>query len=577
MRTDRTATEIGIRWASRYFEYPVTQLLDLRPFGPVTRNPPFANEPPPNLLVGYYYIMKAINEYLFDQRTVSNISYKIEHNAVTMERVMLWQILTDSSYSINTGVYSRALADSDNIEQTIEQIQNAVMMDRVMTSLNFNPITGLGAVVRQQNAHRTATFTVRPNFQQARVSGRDALLLKTICSCRKALVNFLTFAHTQECQTQLVLPFSDDWLVPFVNHFSSSGPFTPRNISTNLVGEFASAMSLGKNMSGGAITLRSGTRLGLPFNLRPRERGRAVTQSMRRRRGEAVNAFIDSLPLRRRTRRRRDLDLAPSSPGEGPSRRVQRDDGFPDYEPEAEEDDFSDESLSRGEPASDFNREVIETIASLIEALEEELNPTAARSGFYNFATRMYGLLLQLQNENRLTFQVILTWLNNFFILEHIASTLFYLNERFVRNNLARRNIGIQFAQVIMRGRAEDGSEQFTRVWYNREREAFQTLYNRIVTDFIAVTEMSDTDVSFQAAEEREQLLADMQYVENSGNVGEVIAQLQTRAQQTDSVELSFRIKFSGVVGYSQNPVVRRSFERVRHEAIRRWRDQAPS
>ncbi|AII22564.1 pTP [Lizard adenovirus 2] len=570
VRGERTATEVGIRWASRFFEYPVTQLLDLRPFGPVTRLPPFNNEPPPNLLIGYYYAIKALNAYLFDQRTVSNISYSLQMSLATNERAMIWQVLTDSSYTINTGAFARALTEEEDINRTVEQIQNAVMMDRVLTSLNVNPIQGLGAVVREQNHNRVASFSVRPNFSQARVSNRDATLLQTICNCRRALINFLTLSQPRQCDTILDLPLGDDWLSSFIQYFSA---VTPRESENNLVGDLAAVMTLGKQagMRGGAITLRSGTRLGLPFVLRPREGRLAVTETMRRRRGEAVSRFIDSLPIRRRARRQdrvreQAVSQPPLSPGEGPSRRE---------EPEEDiEDTLSDYSLSREEERANFNQEVIETVAALIESLEEELNPSARASGFFNFGTRMYGLLLQLQRENRLTFQVVLTWLNNFFVLEHVASTLFYLNEQFVRTGVARRNLGIQFAQVILRGRTDTGRELYTRVWYNREREAFQTLYNRIVTDFIAVTEMTDTETTFQAPEEREQLLADMQYVENSGSVDEVIAQLQTRAQQTDSVELSFRIKFSGLVGYSQNPVIQRSFERTRAVGIQRWRDQ---
>ncbi|ABA47237.1 pTP [Snake adenovirus 1] len=570
----RTASEAGIRWASRYFEYPVTQLLDLRPFGPVTRNPPFEGEPPPNLLVGYYYVMKAINAYLFDQRTVSNISYNLQLALATNERAMVWQVLTDSSYSIDTGAFSRALdGNTEDLGGTVVQIQNAVMMDRVLTSLTVTPVRGLGAVVREQNNNGIAAFTVRPNFPQARVSKRDATLLRNICECKKALINYITWSPCPPLPCQLDLPFNDGWVEDFVRHFSSASPM--ENNSQNLVGDFAAVMTMGKQagMRGGALTLRSGTQTGLPMRLRQREGRRAVTATMRRRRGQAVQSFIDSLPIRRRRRRgtrrqveREDSVREPPSPGEGPS-------GI--RAPEEEEESFSDDvGLSREDDRADFNQEVVDTIGQLIEELERELNPAAEESGFFNFSQRMYGLLLQLQRENRLTFQMILTWLSNFFVLEHLASTLFYLNEQFVRNGLARRNIGLQFAQVILRGRSDTGRELYTRVWYNREREAFHTLYDRIVTDFIAVTEMADTETMFQAPEEREQLLADMQYVENSGSVDEVIAQLQTRAQQTDSVELSFRIKFSGLVGYSQNPVIQRSFERTREAAIGRWRRQ---
>lgn len=555
----------------------MTQLLDLRPFGPVTRQPPFTGEPPPNILIGYYYVIKAINVYLFDQRTVSNISYRIQQGLATNERGMVWQVLTDSSYSINTGAFTAALSNNEDVSETIQQIQNAVMMDRVMTSLNVNPVAGLGAVVREQEANRTAAFAVRPNFSMARVSNRDAVLLTTICKCRKALINFLTLTRTANTASQLDLPLDDNWIGSFVDHFSGTNPAESNEC---MISDFAQVMTIGKDggggMRGGALTLRSGTRVGLPLRLRPREGRRAVTASMRRRRGEAVRRFIDNLPVR--TRRRRveptvdgiETEEDEDSEQPGPSGLQPR-----EPEPMGEEFEESDQSPSREEAVA-FNEQVIETVTALIEELEQELNPNAEGNLFFNFGTRMYGLLLQLNNENRLTFPVLLTWLQNFFILEHLSSTLYYLNQRFVREDLSRRNVGIQFAQVVVRGRAQDGSEMFTRLWYNRDREAFVTLYNRIVSDFIRVTEMSDTETTFIAPEEREQLLADMQYSENSGSVEDVIAQIQSRASYTDSVEISFRIKFSGLVGYARNPVVQRSFDQTRRAAIRRWRDQPP-
>lgn len=574
VREASTATERGVRWASRYFEYPVTQLLDLRPFGPVTRQAPFTGEPPPNILVGYYYVIKALNVYLFDQRTVSNISYTINHQLATNERGMVWQVLTDSSYTINTGAFSAALGNSDDVGETIQQIQNAVMMDRVMTSLNINPIAGLGAVVREQEANRTATFTVRPNFSAARVSNRDAVLLTAICKCRKALINFLTLSRNANTTERLNLPLEDGWLQTFVERFSE---LAPGESGENMINDFAHVMTIGKDgggLRGGALTLRSGTRVGLPLRLRPRENRRAVTATMRRRRGEAIRRFVDSLPVR--TRRRRAAAARVESEAEeeedderpGPS-------GLQSREPADDNLPESDESPSRDE-AGDFNQEVIETVAELIETLEQELRPDAEGNAFFNFGTRMYGLLLQLNNENRLTYSMMLTWLQNFFILEHVASTLYYLNERFVRDELSRRNVGVQFAQVVVRGRSDEGAELFTRLWFNRDRDAFRILYDRIVSDFIYVTENSDTETAFLAEEEREQLLAELRYSDNSGSVEDVIAQIRARASYTDSVEISFRIKFSGLVGYSQNPVVQRSFDQTRREAVRRWRDQQP-
>ncbi|AAD45952.1 pTP [Ovine adenovirus 7] len=554
----RTIHERGIKWANRFFNYPVTQLLDLRPRGPVTSQPPFEGEPPPNLLIGYFYVARVLNQYLFDQRTYSNISYKLYLSPISFERRMTWQILTDCSYSINTGSYMRAIQNVENFSQTISQIQNAVLMDRILGSLQLADMQGFGSAISAQNQNRSFQQHYQP-FSQAfmvlNLQERDTYLIKLICKIKKALCKFLILSNMHNSECILDLPFSEFWIELFIDEFSQLEiPEAENRINLK---DLATVLTLGKGgMHGGALTLRSGTRVGLPFRLRPRENYRAITEIMRRSRGDVIRRFIDRLPVNRR-QRVRNVEETSSSPLTVPEI---EDEGFSDREP-------SSSDLSREE----FNDEVIASIVDLIQNLEEELTPEARRSNFFNYGSEFFQLLIRFYNENRLTDDFIQKWLVYFFILEHVASTLYYLYLNLVQNRLAARNIGIQFVQIILRGRNENGEDIFTRVWFNRETQAFRQLYSRITRDFLGIIEANERSYSFSTPEERDQLLQDIDFVEDSGSIEEVINQVNTDFSDLDSVEIAFRIKLSGIVGYSTNEVVLRSFERVREAALNRW------
>ncbi|QOS14183.1 terminal protein [Duck atadenovirus A] len=564
----RTATERGIRCANRFFNYPVTQLLDLRPNGPTTNQPPFRGEPPPNLLLGYFYMAKTLDNYLFDQRTYSNISYEYHYSPATLQRYMRWKILTDCSYSINTGAYARAIYETENFEETIHQIQNAVLMDRVVSSLAVaaQPIAGFGLPISQQNTGRDSStntpFTA--SYLLSASGNRDAAILHKLCEVRRALFNYISLSEHPEMVTLLDLPFSDAWMAPFVRTFSAI-PVTQLR-TPNAIKHVALALTAGKHdLTGGALTLRSGTRLGLPFRLRQRDNQQAVTETIRRNRGQSIQRFIDTLPARPR-RTRRPPTQEPELPIETPAEAEEE----PEIEEEASDLGEDTEDLSR----ITFNEEVLASIVSLLEALEEELSPRARRSNFFDFSSRFYALLLEASDRERLTHRFIRRWLINFFILEHISSTLFYLYAKLYANRSIRENIGVQFVQIILRGRDENGEDLYTRVWFSNRTNPFAHLYQRIRTDFLVTTQHADTETTFQAPEERDQLLQDMEFTENSGDVENIITQITSNDIYTDSVELAFRMKCSGLVGYSTHPIILQTFEEIRTAAIQEWRSR---
>ncbi|ASU50471.1 pDNA terminal protein [Odocoileus adenovirus 1] len=558
----RTTTERGIKWASRYFEYHVTQLLDLRPRGPVTSQAPFDGEPPPNLLLGYFYVAKVLNNYLFDQRTYSSLAYTLYLSPATYERRMIWQILTDCSYIINTGSYWRAIQSSQDFASSITQIQNAVLMDRILSSLQRGDMQGFGLAISQQNdgryysPERNAPFS--HSFRLCGLDNRDAKIVNSICDIKRALCNFLILSNNEDCSTICSLPFTDDWITHFIEEFKKIE--IPRNECNIPLRDLATVLTLGKGgFKGGALTLRSGTRLGLPFILRQREQRRAITESIRKKRGQNIKKFIDTLPSPRR--RPRTVETVENET-------IERDiQSASEIEDEIDSDR---ESETSGLSRNNFNDEIIATIVDLIQNLEDELTSEARRSNFFTYGREFFQLLVKYYNQNRLSEEFIQKWLIYFFILEHIASTLYYLHLHF-NDRFVRRNIGIQFAQVILRGRNDIGEEIFTRVWFNRENSALKRLYERILTDMIGIIDVEGKDVNFDNFEERDQLLQDIQFIENSGSIEEVFSQINTSFSQLDSVELAFRIKFSGIVAYSTNPVVLRSFERTRQAALNRW------
>lgn len=574
------ATVRGTKWASRFYSYPYTQLRDLRPAGPTTSNPPFVGFPPPHLLLGYFYVARTLNDYLFDQRTYSNLSYEERAEPSLRDRHLHWKLLADCSYSINTGAFTRALEDTDDFDETVHQIQNAVVMDRILSSINAaaEPIRGLGAVIRQQNASREGS-PGSPNFTTHYALNthghNNAEILKAICRTKKALFHF-----TQACMNppqrmaEKYSPLDSNWLVRLVEEFEVQ-PYSPAPADINTIKNLALIMTLGKgDMHGGALTLRSGTRVGLPYRLRQRDGRRAVTEDLRRQRGHAVQRFIDSLPIRRRRPRPGD-DSQIESPGE-----PARESSLSPLQPEAVEVSRDGDAGPSRSPVEDreeedaYNESIVGSIVDLLQSLEEELTPEARRSPFFRFGQEFYELMVQVINREELSAPFIQRWLVNFFIVEHIASTLHYLHARLVRDRVARQHILINFCQVIVRARDAHGEELFTRLWSENylDRAPLVRLYRRILRDYLALTENVQEPHAFQAQEERDQLLLDMEFMQDSGNPEEVFKQLHISDRDIDSVEVAIRIKTSGLVALSRNEEVINSFDRQRAAAIEEWR-----
>lgn len=104
-------------------------LEDLAPGAAATLRWPLYQEPPPHFLVGYQYLVRACNDYVFDSRAYSRLRYTetIQPGVHTVN----WSVMTNCSYTINTGAYHR-FVDMDDFENTLTQIQQAVLAERVV-------------------------------------------------------------------------------------------------------------------------------------------------------------------------------------------------------------------------------------------------------------------------------------------------------------------------------------------------------------------------------------------------------------------------------------------------------------
>lgn len=540
VRENITVTMFGLRWASEHYEYQATQLLDLAPNGRVVRNAPFSGLPPPNLLLGYSYIVHIMETYLFERRMYSNFSYYYQPNR------RQWAVLTDCSYTINTGDMSRMLSSgAEDFSENTRAIQNAVLMDRVVSSLNasLENMQGFGLVnaVGLQSSSRRATTMGGTAFTAAyrafSVDDRDATILQHINRLKIALLNYLILKRNGRLNNS---PLDEGWMDTFETNYSNIE--IPETADKGKISLWELIMLIlgGKQLTGGAITLRSGTRVGLPWILRPRRNRRAVTGQVRR--------FIDQLPPRRRRRR---TQAAPVP---------EQDDTLSDRESETDDLSRDDELPQQEEINEDEENEIIQAVMQLIRALEEELSQNALGSDFFEFAQAFYEEMESAIAENRATDTYLTAWALYFFVMEHIGSTLFYLNHKLDDGvgYEGREYFGMVFIQIIMRARDSDGEELFKRVWYAAGNRAMQTLSRRITNDFIGTVRVTDEGPEM-AREDLEQLMEEPAFQERSGNVEDLYTQITTGIAYAESVELSFRMKFNGLVTFSRNAAIRLS------------------
>ena len=540
-------TAAGITWMSRYlYGYHRLMLEDLSPGAPATQRWPLYRQPPPHFLVGYQYLVRTCNDYVFDSRAFSRLRYSevVQPGLQTVN----WSLMANCTYTINTGAYHR-FVDMDDFQDTLTRVQQAILAERVVADLALvQPLRGVGVTRMEDSASANDDIerlmhdyyknlsrcqgqawgmAERLRIQQA--GPKDLVLLATIRRLKNAYFNYIISNRNSNsvhrAATCLSLPCDCDWLDAFLERFSDPVDLDALTSPTpQLIRCIVSALSLPngdpphyREMTGGVFTLR------------PRERGRAVTETMRRRRGEMIERFVDRLPVRRRRRR------APPPP--------------PPPEEEIEEVVMEEEEEEEEAPG-DFEREVRATIAELIRLLEDELTVSARNAQFFNFAVDFYEAMERLEAIGDISEMPLRRWIMYFFVTEHIATTLNYLFQRLRNYAVFTRHVELNLAQVVMRARDADGDVVYSRVWNESGLGAFSQLMGRISNDLAATVERAGRGDLQE--EEIEQFMSEIAYQDNSGDVQEILRQAAVNDAEIDSVELSFRFKVTGPVVFTQ-------------------------
>lgn len=542
-----STTAAGITWMSRYlYGYHRLMLEDLAQGAPATRRWPLYRQPPPHFLVGYQYLVRTCNDYVFDSRAFSRLRYSevVQPGLQTVN----WSLMANCTYTINTGAYHR-FVDMDDFQDTLTRVQQAILAERVVADLALvQPLRGVGVTRMEDSASASDDIerlmhdyyknlsrcqgqawgmAERLRIQQA--GPKDLVLLATIRRLKNAYFNYIISNRNSNsvhrAATCLSLPCDCDWLDAFLERFSDPVDLDALTSPTpQLIRCIVSALSLPngdpphyREMTGGVFTLR------------PRERGRAVTETMRRRRGEMIERFVDRLPVRRRRRR------APPPP--------------PPPEEEIEEEVVMEEEEEEEAPG-DFEREVRATIAELIRLLEDELTVSARNAQFFNFAVDFYEAMERLEAIGDISEMPLRRWIMYFFVTEHIATTLNYLFQRLRNYAVFARHVELNLAQVVMRARDADGDVVYSRVWNESGLGAFSQLMGRISNDLAATVERAGRGDLQE--EEIEQFMSEIAYQDNSGDVQEILRQAAVNDAEIDSVELSFRFKVTGPVVFTQ-------------------------
>ncbi|QGQ62834.1 pTP, partial [Fowl aviadenovirus E] len=605
----------SVALVSRLYDYRLMQLRDLSPGGPNVAAYPYHRLPPPHLLLGYQYMHRALNDYFFENRVFMQLGY--ESPPAQRPRRLFWTCLTDCSYSVNVGAYMRFL-DLDNFHDSFQQMHNAVLMDRIASDMAHVHLRGRGvdvarsgdvvgggddlaaAVVGEDDgdgAAAAAAAAARSHLSGSGAAGLqndillraasrdDAVLLEAIRRLRVALCHYL-FCYARERfnteNTYRFLPGSDvfgeeNWLTLFTDAFAEldtqsllrQAALDPRDhdaeepaetmarcfVSTLATGQDYDAESRGRGgFSGGAIVLRN-RRVTDRRGLRPRDRtGRAITASqVRRVRRRAVREFIDRLP--RVIRRRRVPRPEPVEEEEPMVGEEEEEEPVPP--PPAAEEEEEEETLLD---------EVIRTVLEAIDALQEELTGAARRHELFRFTNDFYRLLLQTRDADiaLVTESFLRKWVLYFFLAEHVASTLYYLYTHFISNREFRRYVDVTTLQVLLVGWDVNAEPVFKRIWSEQSNPAtiFETLWSRILRDFLMMVERTG---QFEGMDEADQqlFLSDIQYRDRSGDIEEVLKQLNLSEEFIDSIDISFRIKFRGIVAINTNDDITANLRRV--------------
>lgn len=519
--------------------------MNLSPREPSTVAWPLYLYPPPHFLIGYQYLVKTCNDYIFDTRSYSRLKYN--EIIAPHQHLINWTILANCSYTINTGAYHRFI-NLNNFEETLNQIQQTILLDRVVADIALiNPMRGYGITNIDTDKNVPVEHLIQEQYKNMqecnesiwglsdrvrlqKAGKKDLVILQAI---RKLKTAYFKFLISNQQPIILSLPCDCDWLEPFVETFSDENYLNIQELANIPIQHVTTAMISALSMP---TSCTSNLLSGGAFELRPREGGRAVTEQMRRNRGEMIERFVDRLPVRRR---RRAVEIQPL--------------------PEEIEEE------------STFLDEVREAISGVIQMLEQELTATQRNQNFFNFAVQFYNIFQRLEATGNISEAVLRRWVLYFFTTEHIATTLNFLHYSLRLRVPFNRIVELILAQVVLRARNENGDIIYSRIWNEYGSNAFQNIMGRISMDLSETVERADMGIDEQ---ELNQFMADISYHDNSGDVQEILRQLQVNDADIESIELSFRLKVTGPVAFTQNQEIQRINSRVIQHATSLRRQQ---
>lgn len=549
----------GLTWCSRFFNYDIKMLQNLAPGSPAVQHPPFNNLPPAHLLIGYTYLFNVNNNYHFSSRTYTRLKYDSHISQIRRPR-NFWSTLSDCSYILDTS--NLALG---NLEENILSIQRDIVMNRIVADLQAREdldLAGTGISLQPEaienirlqevlnNMHTKciASYLNGPSFalplQYHYETEKDKTTYKYINQLLKVITNFIYdwyFKSTKE-----YLPFQDNWIQQLCQKYQDWLPMNENYMTSFLLAQKAynnSFQNWQTELRGGA-RLRSGTRTDLPIRLRPRQNGRAVTQSIRRNRGQIVENFINSLPLVRRIRR----PIPRSSPeededaGEGPS-------GLQDTE-------------------QTLGEEILRTLQTVLNELREELTETAREHEIFNFSQQFYNLYEEALRANRITPDFVRRFFFYFFIMEHIASTLYYYHTLLNLNVPFRQYVHFNYIQVIITGTNVIGQVNLRRIWHSNNISPFLRIYRQILHDLLVITNRTE----IVTPHDEQDLLAALEHRPESGDPNDLIQQGRLNEEEVKSIKINFKLNPIGLVTTTTNRTIIANVSSVRTQEMRRLR-----
>lgn len=553
----------GLNWCSRFFNYQIKMLENLAPNNPDVMMPPFNGNPPPHLLIGYAYLMNVNNNYHFTSRVYSSIRYDSRVGDTRRPR-NFWSLLSDCSYIIDSNA---ALFRGPNFQDNIFQTQRELLQNRIIADMHSRDtinLHGRGITLQpeaeeninlQNNLNSLHTknltdFLLSHNFalnqRYQYETDKDSSTLYCSNNILKIVTNFLynwLFNNEKE-----YIPWQENF---FNTLYTKYKEWLPEK-NENYIEAFLLALEITNlentnwrdDLRGGA-RLRSGTRTDLPIRLRQRQNQRAVTENIRRNRGQIVQRFIDSLPLVRRIRRAPPPQVAEEDAGEGPS-------GL------QEEEDIV------------LGAEILNVFRSILRSLQEELSEASREHELFQFGRQFYNLLSRAREENRITPELIIRFFFYFFLLEHISSTLFYYHALLNLNVAFRSYVNLNYVQVIITGRGDNGEVRLHRVWHNANISPFVRVFRTILRDILFICDRTPQQVT--TAVEEENLLTALEHRPQSGDPNDIIGQARLHEEEVRTVQISFKLNPSGLVTTSTNRIILANTTRVRQEEMRRLR-----